>query len=102
MDKETMAPLDLLRPTQGAIGHEYARLKLAQTARHEGAARSAFMREHAIEVVRAPDTFLYVIDHHHWARAWSELGMREVPIRLEADFGELAADEFVAQMHARG
>lgn len=102
MDKDMMAPLDLLRPTQGAIGHEYARLKLVQTVEHEDAARGAFMRERAIKVVRAPDTFLYVIDHHHWARAWSELGMREMPVRLEEDFGSLTADDFIAQMHAHG
>ncbi|SDV46691.1 hypothetical protein SAMN05216551_101549 [Chitinasiproducens palmae] len=61
----------------------------------------SFMDDKPLKVVRAPDDALYIIDHHHWARAWYELGFQQVPIAIAEDFGSLDHTGFVAAMRER-
>jgi hypothetical protein len=60
------------------------------------------MLDHALRVVRGPDGKLHVIDHHHWARAWFEFGMDEVPVEVTCNFSALSSTAFITAMHSRG
>jgi hypothetical protein len=44
----------------------------------------------------------YVVDHHHWARAWLELGHLEAPGTVVADLRHLDIGAFWEQMQALG
>ena len=63
-----------------ALGMEHVREKMHLTSATPQHERAAFMREHALRVVRGPGGALHVIDHHHWARAWHELGIETAPV----------------------
>lgn len=65
-------------------------------------ARAAFLREHALKVVRGPGGTLHVIDHHHWARAWHELGIDVAPISIACDFSGGDHDAFIAALREHG
>lgn len=97
-----VANAEHLRPTQGALGLEYARAKCAATLAVPSEARIRFMRERALRVVRGPAGLLHVIDHHHWARAWCEMGIEELPVEIAEDFSACTPAAFAAQMNARG
>ncbi|MEA3125649.1 MAG: hypothetical protein QOD67_2668, partial [Caballeronia sp.] len=72
-------PLSALRPTQISVGMDYVEAKALITARYRDAELERFMRDHAINVVLGPGSEPYVIDHHHWARAWFKLGISDAP-----------------------
>jgi hypothetical protein len=97
-----IATLRDLKPTQIALGMAHVRLKMMETRSVNECARGAFFSQRAIAVVRAPANRLHVVDHHHWARAWIELGMAEAPINLVADFAMLDESAFLANMNRRG
>jgi len=102
MDTESFARIDELKPTQGALGMEHVREKMHLTSATPQHERAAFMREHALRVVRGPGGALHVIDHHHWARAWHELGIETAPVAIACDFSDRDHDEFIAAMQDRG
>lgn len=91
-----------LRPTQFALGMVQVRSKMAQTRQVPADERTAFMEKLAIVAVRGPGGRLHVIDHHHWTRAWIELGIEEAPVRIRADFGALDDLNFFSEMAERG
>lgn len=91
-----------LRPTQFALGMVQVRSKMAQTRQVPVGERNAFMEKMAIAAVRGPRGHLYVIDHHHWTRAWIELGIEEAPICVRADLGALDDLSFRSAMADRG
>jgi hypothetical protein len=77
--------LSILRPTQITVGLDYVEAKALITARHTGSALERFMRDHAIHIVIGPDNKPYIVDHHHWARAWHNLGYGDAPVTMVAD-----------------
>ena len=98
------APVKLLelRPTQFALEMVQVRSKMAQTRRIPADQRDRFMDTLAIVVVRGPGDRLHVIDHHHWSRAWIELGIEKAPVRIKADFGGLDDSGFLRTMIDHG
>jgi hypothetical protein len=95
-------PWATLRPTQGAIGYVQVEAKKKSYRELEPEKRRSFAEEHAIAVVLGPSGALHVIDHHHWARAWFDMGFPEAPIRTEEDFSGLTDEQFVEAMSKRG
>lgn len=91
-----------LRPTQGAIGYVQVEAKKASYRELESGKRRSFAEEQAIAVVLAPSELLHVIDHHHWARAWFDMGFTGAPIRIKEDFSGLTDEQFVGTMTGRG
>ena len=81
-------PPSALRPTQITIGMDYVEAK-AFTACYRDSDLERFMRDHAINVVLGPDSEPYVVDHHHWARAWFSLGFFDAPVIVVADLSRL-------------
>lgn len=102
MDTQTTARIGALKPTQGAIGFEHMREKIAVTRAVPREQLPAFLHEHALRVVRGPDHALFVVDHHHWARAWRELGIDEAPVRIARDFSALDRIAFVSALREHG
>lgn len=102
MDTRATARIDELKPTQGAVGMEHVREKMRLTSEQPEEKHAAFMNEHALRVVRGPGGTLHVIDHHHWARAWHELGMDIVPVSIACDFSDRDHDAFLAAMRKEG
>lgn len=100
--KESTATLLDLRPTQFAVGMVQVRQKMAETRGVCTAEPYDFMEKRAIAVVRGPRGQLHVIDHHHWARAWIELGIERAPVQVKMDFRDLDDIDFLAAMLERG
>jgi hypothetical protein len=91
-----------LRPTQGAIGYIQVKAKKSGYRELEPEKRRSFAEEQAITVVLGPSGAFHVIDHHHWARAWFDMGFPEAPIRIKEDFSGLTDEQFVGTMSERG
>lgn len=102
MDTESSARIGELRPTQGALGMEHVHEKMHLTSAQPERERAAFLREHALRVAKGPGGSLHVIDHHHWARAWHELGVEVAPISIACDFSDRDHEAFLAALRERG
>lgn len=95
-----MVPIDHLRPTQITVGAFHVAQKMHVTRRLSHADLPAFLDKHRIHVVLGPEQSLYVVDHHHWVRAWQEMGMSMVPAVVRDDMSHLSEREFWKQMVA--
>lgn len=93
-----MVPMDHLRPTQITIGAYHVAQKIHVTRRLSHADLPAFLDKHRVHVVLGPEHTLYVVDHHHWVRAWHEMGMEMVPAHVREDLSHLSQRKFWAYM----
>ncbi len=93
-----MVPVDHLRPTQITVGGYHVAQKIHVTRRLADADLHAFLSKHRIHVVLGPDQALFVVDHHHWVRAWHEIGIAMVPAIVRADLSHLSARKFWKHM----
>lgn len=94
-------PLAQLRPTQMTVGLHHVQGKMDVTARHQGRRQIELMERHRLHVVIGPGPSFYVIDHHHWARAWYELGIESAPVVIKHNWSRMAPDRFWLEMEAR-
>jgi hypothetical protein len=101
MNSAVIAKLRDLLPTQFALGMVQVKVKMQRTAEVPAAQREAFLAKLAISVVRGPE-YLHIVDHHHWTRAWIELGIEAAPIHVKADFSDLDKVAFLSSMIDRG
>lgn len=93
----------LLRPTQLAVGMQQVRVKMAKVAKKQAKGAEAldtFLRKNPIPVVIGPGQSLYLIDHHHLARALYESGVKTCYAGAARDLSSLEVDEFWRQMAA--
>ncbi len=103
MATHATAELDTLRPTQITLGMYQVREKMDVSAKPRSvAALKRFMAGHRIETVVGPGGALYIADHHHWARAWLELGWEQAPVDIIADLSDLSPGKFWKRMRALG
>jgi hypothetical protein len=89
-----------LRPTQMTVG-----LREVARKREEWRARRAqdggdFLGRHMIPAVSGPGDTVWLIDHHHLARALLEEGEDTVLVSIEARLGHLSKKRFMAFMDA--
>ncbi|MBY4898535.1 ParB/Srx family N-terminal domain-containing protein [Cupriavidus sp. AU9028] len=94
-------PLAQLHPTQMTVGLHHVHSKMATTARHQGRKQIELLDRHRLHVVIGPGPAFYVIDHHHWARAWHDLGIESVPVVIKHNWSRLPPDRFWLEMEAR-
>ncbi|SOZ28513.1 conserved protein of unknown function (plasmid) [Cupriavidus taiwanensis] len=99
-DSKLMVPLDALRPTQITVGGYHVAQKIHVTRRVAPEARAAFLDRHRVHLVIAPEQLLYVVDHHHWVRAWHDLGLTHVPGIVRADLSDMDVPAFWRHMVA--
>jgi hypothetical protein len=98
MSKRHEVEIHRLHPTQMTVGMievEDKRAKLAALARHE---LRDFMAGHPIPAVWGPDDKLYLIDHHHLARAASEADVPTGFFEVEDDLSKLEFKQFWTRM----
>lgn len=99
----TMADLDTLRPTQLTLGLYQVHQKMDISGRQrDAAALKEFLERHRIQTIIGPGGGLFIADHHHWARAWLELGWRRAPVDIVDDLSELSPGKFWKRMRALG
>lgn len=103
MATHTTAELHTLRPTQITLGMYQVHEKMDVSDRpRTRAANKRFLEDHRIITIAGPGGALYIADHHHWARAWLELGWEEAPVAIIDDLGHLAPGKFWKRMRALG
>lgn len=98
MSKQHEVEIHRLHPTQMTVGMiEVAdkRAKLASLHKHEV---RDFMAEHPIPAVWGPEEKLYLIDHHHLARAASEAAVETGFFEVEDDLSKLEVRQFWSHM----
>jgi hypothetical protein len=78
-----------LRPTQITVGMREVNEKRKRWREHKGSRKAEFLGRHMIPVIRGPKDRLYVIDHHHLARALLDEGQRDVAVSVVADLRSL-------------
>ncbi|MFJ1259775.1 ParB-like protein [Cupriavidus sp. CuC1] len=89
----TMALIKALHPTQLTLGMHHVRQKMDASRAHV-ATFEEFMERRPVKAVLGPNGQLYIIDHHHWARAWLELGKEQTPIVVVRDLHKLGKRAF--------
>jgi hypothetical protein len=99
MDRMKLAAL---KPTQMTVGFDYVEAKKVITARYSGSDLEKFLRAHAVRVVLGPAAQAYVVDHHHWACAWIDLGLTDAPVSVISDLRALEASRFWRKMESKG
>jgi hypothetical protein len=98
MSKPHEVEIHRLHPTQMTVGMIEVgdkRDKLQSLHKHEV---RDFMAEHPIPAVWGPEDKLYLIDHHHLARAASEARIETGFFEVEDDLSKLDARQFWSRM----
>ena len=90
----TPVRLDDLRPTQMTVGYREVEEKRASWRRKSDPSAQTFLGDHMIPVLKGPKDKLFVIDHHHLARALINDGVTDVLTTVVADLSHLTKDEF--------
>lgn len=83
-----------LRPTQFALGMIEVESKVRRLEKMSSSEIDEYLHEHPVPVVKSPQGELFLIDHHHLARAAWELGLEKVCLELKADLSHLTNDKF--------
>ncbi len=91
-------PIRKLRPTQMTVGMYEVRRKRKAWAQRDKKNLAEYLARHMVPVVIGPDRELFLIDHHHLARALLEEGMTSVFVHFVDDFSMVHGDAFWALM----
>jgi hypothetical protein len=83
-----------LKPTQMTVGMREVSEKQREWRERGGDKGAEYLGKHMIPVVRGPKNRLYLIDHHHLARALEEEGVKDVLVNVVADLSSLGREEF--------
>ena len=93
--------ITLLRPTQMTVGYREVDAKRAEWRARPKAGRKHFINGHVVPTVVGPKHDIYVVDHHHLARALADEGLKTVLAGHLADLSALEKDEFWSVMSHR-
>jgi hypothetical protein len=83
-----------LRPTQITVGMREVEEKRRHWQAQKAADQGEFLGKHLIPVVRGPEQRLYLIDHHHLARALHDEGVEQIAVTVVADLSTLSRGAF--------
>ena len=83
-----------LRPTQMTVGLHEVQAKRRQWRDAKESKRLKMLGRHAVPVVIGPKARLYVVDHHHLARALMEEGETTLQVYILADLGHVDKPAF--------
>jgi len=90
-----------LRPTQMTVGMREVAAKQAAWRLAATTKGPEFLGKHMIPVVIAPKGRLWLIDHHHLARALHDEGVEHVLVTVIAQLQHLHKDQFMAFLDCR-
>ena len=90
----TPVRLDDLRPTQMTVGYREVEQKRESWRQKSDQSAQTFLGDHMIPVLKGPKDKLFVIDHHHLARALIDDGVTDVLTTVVADLSHLTKEEF--------
>jgi hypothetical protein len=96
-------PIGDLRPTQLTLGMSEVTMRAAKIIKLSPDDREAYLDSKAIPHVIGPDKQIFMVDHHHLARALWSLDIREAVLgkQLE-DWSDLETGPFWRKMEAKG
>ena len=83
-----------LRPTQITVGMREVDAKRKGWRAKEGKKGAEFLGKHMIPVILGPSDRLYIIDHHHLARALHEEGVKDVLVVVVANLSMVDPNSF--------
>ena len=91
-----MKSLDVLdlRPTQFVLGMKEIEYKVETIAKFSKKEWELYRDDHVIPVVKGPRKQIYMIDHHHFARACWELGLKDFKIEVKKDLTTYSPQQF--------
>lgn len=87
-------PLADLRPTQITVGFREVERKREKWRKSDKKKRIDLLRRHVIPAVMGLKNHIYIIDHHHFAKALLDEGAPYVAIYLADNLSTLQKDEF--------
>jgi len=90
-----------LRPTQMTVGMHEVSAKQAEWRHTAKAKGPEFLGKHMIPAVIGPKHRLWLIDHHHLARALHDEGIEHVLVTIVARLQHLDKDRFMAFLDCR-
>jgi hypothetical protein len=96
-------PIADLRPTQLTLGLSEVALRAAKISKLSPRDREAYLDRKSIPHVIGPGKHIYIVDHHHLARALWSLGIREAVLGDQLfDWSDLEIGPFWRKMEANG
>ncbi len=98
---KNIALLDL-RPTQFVLGSKEIAAKIRRISNFSKQEWKEFRDDHVIPVIAGPGEELYMIDHHHFARACWELGKTDFKIEIIKNLKHLNEQQFWNHMIQKG
>ena len=87
-------PILSLRPTQMTVGIREVKEKRKHWRENSAKKRAKELGKHMVPVVAGPTGHLYIIDHHHLARALHDEGEKDVLVSMVADLRMVDRDAF--------
>jgi hypothetical protein len=94
-------PLLNLRPCQFVLGMKEVDSKISAMQKMSAKELDKYCREHVIPAVMGPGKELYIIDHHHFARACWEVKCEDYRINIIKDLSKLTELDFWDEMIKR-
>ena len=92
-----------LRPTQLTLGLLDVKERAVKLEKQSSADRKSYLEKKAIPYVLGPGKHIYIVDHHHLARALWSIDIREALLGEKvADWSELAERPFWRKMEKNG
>ena len=90
--------IDELHPTQLAVGMEEVKEKEHKFKKMDGNELEKYEQDNPEPTVAGPGGTLYIIDHHHLARALMDIGVNKTYCTQEADYSRLMPPAFWKKM----
>jgi hypothetical protein len=92
-----------IRPTQLTLGLAEVARRAAKITKMSADERDAYLQRKAIPYVVGPGQQLYIVDHHHLARALWSLDIQEVALGEQiADWSSMEIKPFWREMESKG
>jgi len=91
-----------LKPTQMTVGYHEVEQKRRQWRERAEKDGPEFLGRHTVPVLKGPKNALYVIDHHHLARALFDEQVETIAVAVVADLSGLKRSEFWSLCDNRG
>jgi hypothetical protein len=91
-----------LRPTQFVLGLKEIESKVANMRAMDSIELREYCQDHVIPAVLGPSGQIYMIDHHHFARACWETNTTQFKIKVIQDLSSLKEKQFWNTMNSKG